>query len=463
MNRGRSGALGGSIRDPAGFVFRRDGVVYRQVNRPYERHYRRLRSSGLRSRLLDAGLLLPFEEVPSALAPDDRAVRVLRPRQIGFVSYPYEWCFSQLRDAALATLEIQEQALVHGMTLKDATPFNIQHVDGRPVLIDHLSFEERDEGSPWIAYRQFCETFYAPLALASFRDVRTLSLTRAHPDGVPLDYAVALLPYRAFLRLSHFLHLALHGWLQARGEHGEVSADLVERRGVGAGGITRVVESLRRGVESLRRPSVHSPWADYQPTDSYSAEAAEAKERLVEEVLSRLEPRTVWDLGANTGRFSEMAAAAGARVVAMDADAEAVEAMYRRFPAAGEPAVLPLSMDLRNPSPALGWAHRETLSLRERGPADLVLALALIHHLVIRGNIPLDQVLGYLASCGDWLLVEFVPRDDPQVRRLLGRRASTGHPYARGLFEDALRAVGHVDDVTQIPGSERTLHLVRTA
>lgn len=366
-----------------------------------------------------------------------------------------------MRDAALATLEIQELAQAHGMILKDATPFNIQVVDGKLQLIDHLSFEIWEEGTPWIAYRQFCETFYGPLALASFRDVRALSLIRAHPDGIPVDYVASLLPLRSRFRLSHLLHLALHGWLQAKGERSEDSTGLLEDRSMDRGKIRRLVDSLRTGVESLNTPSPRSTWAGYRPTDSYTREAANAKEEMVEGYLRALRPRSVWDLGANTGRFSETAATMGARVVAIDADAEAVETMYKRFQKVGESSrILPLRMDLRNPSPALGWAHQETLSLRERGPAELVIALALVHHLVLRDNIPLHDITRYLASCGNHVIVEFVPPDDPQVRRLLSQRASRGHAYTRSLFEDALGSVGRIDDVAEIPASGRTLYLL---
>lgn len=460
MLQGKDDKLGGSIRDPAGFVFRRDGTVFRQVNSTYERHYEHFCSSGLRSRLLNRELLLPFEEVSSSIAFDERAARVLRPRQLGFVSYPYEWCFSHFRDAALTTLEIQEIALAHGMILKDATPFNIQWVDGTLLLIDHLSFEIWDEDSPWIAYRQFCETFYAPLALASFQDVRMMSLVRVHPDGIPLDHAAKLLPNRSLFRLSHLLHLALHGWLQAKGERGDVAPDLLKGRGIGRDSVARLVESLRKGVTSLKTPSPHSTWAEYELTDSYTCDAANAKQKIVEGVLGRLRPRTVWDLGANTGRFSEVAAAVGAHTVAIDADADAVDTMYQKFRQTGESRILPLRMDLRNPSPALGWAHQETLSLRERGPAELVLALALVHHLVLRGNIPIQEITRYLASCGHHVLVEFVPPNDPQVQRLTSQRASRGHPYSRSLFEAALRTVGRVDEVAKISGSDRILYLV---
>ena len=192
------GAPGGSFRDPSGFVYERDGVLYRRVHRSYAAHYDRLMDSGLYAALVGDGLLVPHEEVgPRGGEQDPYAT--LRPERVAFVSYPYEWCFSQLKDAALTTLRIQERALGFDMTLKDASAYNIQFHRGRPVLIDTLSFECYEEGVPWVGYRQLCQHFLAPLALMAHRDVRLGGLLRLHLDGIPLDLASTLLPARTRL------------------------------------------------------------------------------------------------------------------------------------------------------------------------------------------------------------------------------------------------------------------------
>ena len=186
--------VAGSFRDPAGFVFTRDGVLYRQVNESFRSNFEALSTSGLYDALTERGLLIRHEEVDEAPADPSVAAVVIRPERVPFISYPYEWCPGQLRAGAIATLEAQKVALEHGMTLRDASAYNIQFVGGRPVLIDTLSFEPAVEGRPWVAYRQFCQHFLAPLALTSQVDVRLNQLSRVHIDGIPLDLAAALLP-----------------------------------------------------------------------------------------------------------------------------------------------------------------------------------------------------------------------------------------------------------------------------
>jgi len=199
------GQAAGSFRDPSGFVFTRQGVVYRQVNAGYRPAYDRLRSSGLSARLVADGRLLPFEEVDVPPPDPGQAYKVLRPEPVPFVSYPYEWCVSQLRDAALLTLAVQKTALEHGMMLKDASAYNVQFLGGRPRFIDHLSFDLYEEGRPWQGYRQFCQHFLAPLALAALVDVRLTQLLRVHLDGVPLDLAARLLPARSRARTLYLM------------------------------------------------------------------------------------------------------------------------------------------------------------------------------------------------------------------------------------------------------------------
>jgi hypothetical protein len=211
-------ALPSSFRDPSGFVFVRDGVLYRQVNRVHREHYDRLMASGLYERLATDGLLVPHEEDDAVPAAPDLAYKVLRPERVPFVSYPYEWCFGQLKAAALATLAIQRTALDFGMSLRDASAYNIQFLQGKPTHIDTLSFETLREGEPWVAYRQFCQHFLAPLVLSRYRDARLGQLSRVHLDGIPLDLATGLLPWRARLHPPLLLHLFLHARRQRRHE-----------------------------------------------------------------------------------------------------------------------------------------------------------------------------------------------------------------------------------------------------
>ena len=449
--------VGASFRDPAGFVFRFEAGLYRQVNRAGAADYDTLMESGLYTRLAERGALVSHEEVSPPVEPGPDHYRTLRPELVNFVSYPYEWCFGQLRDAALATLRIQREALALGMSLKDASAYNIQFHKGRPVLIDTLSFERYREGEPWVAYRQFCQHFLAPLALMSARDVRLSQLLRVHIDGIPLDLAVSLLPGRSFLRPTLLLNLRLHARSQKRHESdGEKAARAAPR--ISKKGLVNVVKSLEAGVAKLGWEPGTSEWSNYEAAESYESEGLSHKREIVRHFLATQEPKRVWDLGANTGDFSRLACDLGAEVVAFDVDPGAVERNYRRVRKRGEESMLPLWLDLTNPSPALGWAHQERASLVERGRPDVVMALALIHHLAISNNLPLDRISGFLASLSDHLVIEFVPKSDPKVETLLATRADIFPHYTREGFESAFSKDWKIEEAAEITFSDRVLY-----
>lgn len=446
-----------SFRDPGGFVFHRDGVLYRQVNPPCQTDYELLLSTGLYDELVADGLLVPHEEAPLEAAATPEAVRVLRPAPVEMVSYPYEWCFGQLRDAALLTLELQRRAMKRGLSLKDASAYNIQFHEGRPVLIDTLSLEAYGEGTPWVAYRQFCQHFLAPLLLMRHVDGGLGRLLALHLDGVPLDLASRLLPKRTWLRLSPLLHVHLHARSIAR--YGRRMPGGRERT-VRRRSLEALLENLKSAIRRLRWKPEGTQWARYEEEHAYGDEGLEEKRRLVHEHLKRTRPETVWDLGANVGTFSRLAARGGARVVAIDSDPGALELLYRRLKDEGERHVLPLLVDLTNPSPGLGWAHRERASLSERGPADALLALALVHHLAISGNLPFALIAEWLASLGRTLIVEFVPKDDPQTRRLLAGRKDVFPNYTRSRFEAEFSREFRTVDAADIPGTDRRIYLM---
>ncbi len=443
-----------SWRDPAGFIFSSGGEFFRQVSKRYQTHYDALISSGLYENLVARGLLLPHEDVEPELALERGAYKILRPRQLELVSYPYEWCFSQLRAAALTTLEIQQIALQHGMTLKDASAYNIQFVAGKPVLIDTLSFECYEEGKPWIAYHQFCRHFLAPLALAARVDIRLLDLLRANLDGIPLDYASALLPRRTWLRFGLLTHLHLHARSVRSFADGKSAA---KNREVSVNALRAVVDNLRQAVAKLHYRQRGTEWGDYYDTHNYSEDSFQHKQEVVAEMLKQIQPDTVWDLGANTGVFSKLATATGASTVAWDIDPVAVENNFQECCREGESRILPLRLDLTNPSPALGWAHQERMSLQQRGPVDLILALALVHHLAIGNNVQLPMIIEWFAGLGRHVIVEFVPKDDPQVQRLLASREDIFADYNEESFREACEQHFCIEKQIRLRESGRTI------
>lgn len=457
-----AGRVAGSFRDRAGFVFERDGVLYRQVNRSFADTWDAVVDSGLYDVLHAQGLLVAHEVVDTSIGTDDAHV-VIRPDRIPFVSFPYEWSPGQLRDAALLTLRIQDIAIEHGMTLRDASGYNVQFRRGRPVFIDTLSFAPWEEGAPWIAYGQFCEQFLAPLVLQARVDHRLRRLLVADVGGVPLDLAAALAPWSTKLKPGLLTHLHVHA--RARSNR-EVDPDAERKQArFSRNAMIGLIRGLRKSVEGLAWDPSGTTWADYDETaEHYDDQARRAKTHAVQDAIARVGPEVVWDLGANTGRFASLAAKAGATAIAFDLDAGAVERGWQRVsadpPTTGD--VLPLVLDLANPSPALGWAHAERPSLKDRGPADLVLALALVHHLAIGNNVPLPDVIGHLASLGRHLLVEWVPRTDSKVRVLLATRDDVFADYREDAFNQAVTQAGEVLARTPVSGTDRELVLLRT-
>src|SRR5439155_15603404 len=277
-----------------------------------------------------------------------------------FVSYPYDWSFGQLKDASLATLQAQRVAVEHGMSMRDASAYNVQFREGRPVLIEALSFERRTEGAPWVAYAQFCRHFVAPLALMRYRDVRLSGLLRANTDGIPLDLAASALPVRARLRMGLLLHLFLHARTLRSRERTATGGSRRPRsrraRPISTNALRGVIQSLERTVRGLTWGPEKTVWSEYYGEGgSYTEAGLEHKRALVEEFIQAAAPATVWDLGANTGAFSRIAAAHAASTVSFEADPACVEVGYRELRSSGGRGLLPLVMDLLDPSPSIGW------------------------------------------------------------------------------------------------------------
>lgn len=454
----------GSFRDPSGFVFQDGGVLYRQVNVAYRHHYLRLVDSGLYSNLTSRGWLIQHKEVDVPTEQTDKAWRFLRPEPLRVIAHPFEWCFSQLKDAALLTLDIQRLALDHGMTLKDASAYNVQFHQGRPILIDTLSFETYVEGEPWVAYRQFCQHFLAPLALMAKKDVRLSQLLRIHLDGIPLDLASSLLPRGTWFKVGLAMHLHLHARAQkAFGGREKASAGTPTRRTrVSKTGLIGLIEGLRRTITKLDWHTGGTEWANYYQATNYSDAAFQEKKRVVETYLKTAAPGEVWDMGANTGVFSRIAAEMNIPTVAFDIDPAAVELNYRTVKERKEKQLLPLLLDLTNPSPALGWNNAERDSLLARGPVDCVMALALIHHLAISNNVPLRYIASFFAGLCRSLIIEFVPKSDSQVQWLLRSRKDIFEQYDRIHFEQAFAAHFAIQQAQAIEGSERVLYLMTT-
>jgi hypothetical protein len=451
--------LDSSFRDPSGFLFSdEDGKLLRQVNRCYQSDYEMLIQSGLNDVLCRKGLLIRHAERNDCSGITEDAFRIIEPELVPFISYPYEWSFSQLKDAALATLDIQKIALEHDMWLKDASAYNIQFHNGRPVFIDTLSFEKYIDGRPWQAYGQFCRHFLAPLALMSYTDMRLNQFLRVHLDGIPLDLASRLLPFRARMSFSLLLHIHLHARSQQKYAQKPGAAKNVK---LSKQRLEALILGLRIAVERLKSSSQQTEWRNYYDSTSYREVSFTHKKKILASFVEKINPEKIWDMGANTCEFTRIVAERGAECIAFDIDPHAVDAAYRYIKHTNQKNILPLIMDLTNPSPGIGWANNERMSLISRPLPDTLLALALIHHLAISNNLPLSKIARFFSSLAPYLIIEFVPKSDSQVQRLLTSRKDIFPDYTQEGFIQEFENFYKIREVERIADSERSMFLMQ--
>lgn len=447
-----------SFRDPNGFLFIKDNTIYRHINNIYKDNYKLLIDSGLYNSLVNEGLLISHKEVSIKYSGLEDHYKTIEPEQLNFISYPYEWCFSQLKRAALATLKIQIKAIEHGMSLKDSSAYNIQFNGSNPLLIDSLSFEKYTEGKPWVAYRQFCQHFLAPLVLMSYKDIRFNQLFRIYIDGIPLDLASSILPMKTYFKFSLVSHIHLHAKSQKYFENKKANT---VRSNMSRVSLLGFLDNLYTTIKKLKWKPGGTEWADYYNDTNYTDDSFKHKKQIVNQFLDSINTNYVWDIGANDGAFSRIASNNGIMTISFDIDPAAVEKNYLASIKNNENKILPLLLDLTNPSPAIGWENRERDSLIERGPADTVMALALVHHLAISNNLPFDKIAQFFKNiCEKFLVIEFVPKNDSQVQRLLKTRDDIFPNYSKDTFENVFVKYFEVIKSKKVIESNRILYLM---
>ena len=450
-------ALDSSFRDPSGYIFTRDKKFYRVVNNSYKNNLNLLEESGLYKRLVEKNKILPHTKCESIDIDDTDIYKIIFPEQLTHVSYPYEWCFSQLKDAALLTLDIQESSLQYGMSLKDSSAYNVQFHRGLPVMIDTLSFEEYKEGEPWVAYKQFCQHFLAPLTLASYVDIKSIRLLQLFIDGIPLDYVVKQLPLKAIVRPSIFMHIYLHSQAQNRNSNNVK----VAKKNISKTSILGLIGSLRSIINSLEWSPVDTEWGEYYADTNYSTLSMNKKHQVIGEIINDLKPSTLWDIGGNNGEFTRLASNKGIDSVLFDIDYAAIEKSYRVSKIEKEKNIASFVMDFTNPSPGLGWNNKERPSIFNRSSADIVLALALIHHLCISNNLPFNLIAIFFARLtSKYLVIEFVPKSDSQVKHLLRTREDIFSNYDQQSFESAFLELFNITKNIKVENSDRIIYLM---
>ena len=453
----------GSFRDPDSRVFYTGDAVYRALSKEGLDDYRALQEAGL----LEDPRIVATELAHDAPELDARLVKetagVLRHERIPFVSYPYEWTFSMLKDAGLLQLDLLLAALERDLVLKDSTPYNVQFRGARALFVDVGSFERLRPGEPWAGYRQFCMLYLYPLLLQALKGVRFQPWLRGSLEGITATEMRGLMSARDRFRRGLPTHVFLHARLERRyaDRGGEVREDL-RRAGFRKALIVANVRKLRALVQRLHWDPPAGVWTAYGERNSYSDADVARKEDFVREATRACAPQLVWDIGANNGRYSRLAAEHAQTVVAIDADQGPIELLYRELRDEGDERILPLTVDLADPSPGLGWRGLERGPLAARGRPDLVLALALVHHLTISANVPVREVVDWLAGLGSALVVEFPTREDPMVQTLLAPKREGLHPdYELGHFERCLAEAFTIERSERLGSGTRVLFLAR--
>ena len=460
MSTERSNNHPASFRDPSGFIFIDNQRIYRAVENGFKHEYDSFMQSGLYETLTTQNILVQHEEVLHPKQPG--TYKTLKPEVVPFISYPYEWSFSQLKSAALTTLKIQLLALEHGQSLKDASAFNIQFMNGKAIFIDTLSFETYKEGAPWVAYKQFCQHFLAPLALMTYVDLRFGSMSKDFIDGIPLDLTAKLLPAKSKFQIGIATHIHLHA--KSQNNHANDAAKSTIRkdhRGLSKNNLIGILKNLESTVLGLSLPKQKTEWGSYYEDTNYSEAGQTFKKDTILSWIQKIKPVSVWDAGANDAKFSSLASLQGIFTVATDIDPIAVENAYRRTQMVNDTHLLPLVIDLTNPSPGIGWKNEERTSFLFRSNFQLTMALALVHHLAISNNLPFTYIAKMFSEHSENVIIEFVPKSDSNTKRLLATREDIFPDYNEAGFENAFTSYFKITEKISIPDSTRILYLLK--
>ncbi len=442
-----------SYRDPSGFIFKHEGKVYRQVNQVFKEDFDKFISSGLYDELVKDQLLIPHQVIDENLTGDQDWYTTLQPQFIRFISYPYEWCFDMLKDAALLILRLANIAMQYGMILKDASPYNIQWHNGKLIFIDTLSFEKYDETKPWIAYRQYCENFVAPLALMSYLQIPLQSLLLSYPEGLPLTLAKKMLPWKSRLNMHLYLNLHLHASYSNKKSSVKSTIPFSRQK---LSNILKSLEALINPFE-LRYKGI---WADYYKEAEQRTDYIAAKKKIIETWINNLDKiNTAIDAGANDGTFSALLQQKGIFTISADLDHYAINHLYKKAKTNGIDLTNPILIDFANPSPATGLNNKERSSFIDRTHTDLVLALAFIHHLAIGKNIPFEDIAQLFLHLGKKLIVEFVGKQDEKIQFMLQLKKDIYSWYSEENFKNVFEKYYKIISAQPI-SYHRTLYLM---
>lgn len=446
-----------SFKDPDATVVKSEKGFTRYIFLRYQEQYDHLMKSGLYETLIKENLLIPHKEI-NPDSDDPKIYKQLFPTQIPFQSYPFEWSFTQWRKAALAFLKINQIALKYGMILKDATPYNFYLKGGKAILFDTSSFMFFKEQDPWLAYRQFCEVFFAPIALMKYNGASWAKLYMSSLRGLPMKFVSKQLPLKSWLNISSLLHIHLHAKYEGRkGKRGGVN------KGFSSTQLEELFDLFSSTIKSWKSAYQFSVnWINYYEHDIESAEYLINKQAIITQWLEETNPKTVLDLGANTGLFSMIASKHAEQVIAIEFDDTCVDKIEKEIYKYKIKNLSSLVTDLSETNPNLGILNKEYTSLIERGKSEMVMVLALVHHLCIGKNLSMTHIAELIFQLSTkYVIVEFVPKEDSKVQLLLENREDIFSTYNYNNFKNQFYTFFNLIEEKVINGSNRILLLLK--
>ena len=452
----------GSFRDPTSRVFVQDGRILRGLTPEATEVDQAARDNGLFDALVARGLFVDSWVATDVEAPEGVPdATIIESAPVSIVSYPAEWSFAMLRDAALATLDANLLALEKGFILKDASAFNVLFAGADPRIVDIGSLERFGERGIWTAYGQFCEHFLAPLMLEAYTGVPFQQVLRGAIDGIPIGDLNGFLRGRSGIHRGVLSHVRLRNLLERRAAGMGTEA----RRSVGsvslpASAVAATIRKMHKLVSQLES-AASSTWADYESALPYATASTEAKASFVRMSADRAESKNLAvDVGANAGMFTTILDEHFDHVVGIDNDPGAIDALYRAN--RGRASLTPMVIDITNPTSAFGWRGRERRAFTERVQPDLATWLAVLHHLCLGIGLPLDEVTELITEFSDEAVVEFVAIDDPMAQRISASRTTALAPYDQAHFEQYVTRTAKIVASDQVSDTRTLYHLRRS-
>jgi len=455
-----------SFRDNFGSVYHSNGNILRTVNKVAEKNFHTLNEKNIFKESIDKGFLIDFEILDKDQHPDslkDYNI-ILKAQKISFISYPYEWTFNQLKDAAIHHLNFQIFLLKLNCVLRDASAFNIQFYKGKPVFIDIMSLEEYKNGEYWSGYKQFCENFLNPLLLGHLKNIKHNDLFRGSIEGLDTVLLNKLLSFKDKISFNIFTHVVLQSkFLQQDINNPKATREKKNKlKKFKKTSYLYMLNQLKTWISKLKLKENKSIWGKYEKCNTYTEKSLSEKEKIVSQFVKKIQPNKLIDLGCNNGQFCKIALENGAKeVVGVDFDINAISNTYR-MSKKDNFNLLPLFIDLSNPSPNQGWRQLERQGFKERFKCDAAIALAIEHHLIIGKNVPIDEFIDWIIDFGKFGLLEFIPKEDETIKDMLSTKEDIYFDYSQKNFEKELSKKANIINTYTLADSKRILYEYKT-